>query len=299
MTKTDTRRQSAEFDRESDVRPGGTVARGIRGSGEDQRAWLSDAPVVQALGALGIAHAGVMAAPVPFQIVRTKLSGAYFTATLSGAGEIYLDGRWKRCGPGEAVLLLPGVLNALRAEPGASWEHCWVRIAAGSDGLQGAADRMQVITAWDAEPLRHAILGLRSAAIAKAAPALLQRWSELLLECVSEFRRSHAPDPRIVRLWDAVERRLSDPWAIDHMAAVANLSPEHLRRLCRQATGRAPHAHLMHLRMKRATSLLLSTDWTLERIADDVGYANPFAFSSAFKKVVGWSPSSYAQRLGS
>lgn len=288
--------QSSDLSTECDRRPRGTVTLGVRGSAEEKRSWLSGSPVVPALAALGIAHAGVITASEPYRIVRTKLSGAYFMATLAGAGRVYLNGSWATCRSGQAVLLMPGAVNAFHAVKGAPWSHCWVRIAAGADVLKGPVERMQVITKWPAGPLRHAVLGLREAALAAAAPALQQRWAELVLHSLGGFRESHAPDPRIARLWEAVDKTPAQPWDLAEMARIAALSPEHLRRLCRLATGRAPHAHLMHLRMKRAAELLVTTNWTLERIAEAVGYASAFAFSAAFKKVIGWPPSTYVQR---
>lgn len=279
-----------------DIRPAGTVTLGVRGTKEDSRSWLAGTPVVEALGALGLAHAGVLTTSHPYRIVRTKLSGAYFMATLSGCGQVFVNGRWQRCGQGQAVLLMPGVLNAFYAEKGNPWSHCWVRVAEGAEVLRGPADRMQVMTRWNALPLSHAVLGLREAALGRASPPVLHRWCELVLASVEEFRHSFDADPRVVRLWQAVERHLSEPWTMAEMAQVAALSPEHLRRLSRAATGRSPHAHLTHLRMKRAAELLLSTDWTHARIAQAVGYANPFAFSTTFKKVIGWPPSTYSQR---
>ena len=284
--------------RESDIRPGGTVTLGVRGKPDEKRHWLSAAPVVPALGALGIAHAGVITAPEPYRIVRTRLSGAYFMATLAGAGAVFLNGEWTPCEAGQAVLLMPGVLNAIRTVGTAPWTHCWVRIAEGADAMPGPASRMQVMTEWNAEPLSHAVLGLRSAACSGAPPPLLQQWVELVLVSVSGFRHSFQPDPRIARLWDAVEKHLTEPWNMADMTRLAALSPEHLRRLSRQATGRSPHAHLIHLRMKRAAELLLTTDWTLSRIAEAVGYSNAFVFSAAFKKVIGWPPSTYARKAG-
>lgn len=274
------------------------MTEGVRGVESERRSWLSGAPVVPALGALGIAHAGVITAPVPYRIVRTRLSGAYFMATLKGTGRVFLNGQWTECGTGRAVLLMPGVLNAFYTERSKTpWSHCWVRIAAGSDVLRGPADRMQIVTSWNPGPLSHAILGMREAALAGAEPSMLQHWAELVLLSVLRFRREFDPDPRIVRLWETVERNLSAAWSMDEMADVAALSPEHLRRLCRIATGRAPHAHLIHLRMKHAAELLLTTNWTVERIAQAVGYANAFVFSTAFKKVIGWPPSTYSGRV--
>lgn len=252
--------------------------------------------MVPALAALGIAHAGVVEASEPYRIVRTQLGGAYFIATLSGKGWVFLNGKWTACGAGQAVLLMPGVLNAFRSAPGKPWIHCWVRIAAGSDVLHGPAERMQIVTRWDGTPLQHALLGLRAAARSNATPPNLQRWAELVLHCVSGFRHSFPPDPRITRLWEAVEQQLARPWNMTEMARVAALSPEHLRRLSRAATGRSPRAHLVHLRIKRAAGLLLSTDWTLDRIAAEVGYGNASVFSTTFKRVIGWPPSTYAGR---
>ena len=279
-----------------DIRPAETVTLGVRGAKGDSRSWLAGSPVVAALGALGLAHAGVLTTSHPYRIVRTKLSGAYFMATLSGGGQVFLNGRWQACGEGQAVLLMPGVLNAFYAEKGRPWSHCWVRVAEGAEVLRGPADRMQVMTRWNAAPLSHAVLGLREAVLAGAPPPVLHRWAELVLVSVEEFRRSFDPDARVVRLWEAVEKHLAEPWTMSEMAQVASLSAEHLRRLSRAATGRSPHAHLMHLRMKRAAELLLSTDWPIKRIAEVVGYANPFVFSTTFKKVIGWPPSSYAAR---
>jgi AraC-like DNA-binding protein len=281
---------------ETDERSPGVVAQGVRSGEEDSRPWLAGFPVVPPLHAVGIAHAGVITAPAPYRIVRTRLSGAYFIASLSGAGRVYLNGRWNRCAAGQAVLLMPGVLNAFYTPPGGTWRYCWVRFASGAHALPGPSDRMQVITAWNAEPLSHALMGLRAEAMGGRDPALLQRWSRQVFDYVRLFHRQGEPDPRILRLWESVEKDLAAQWSIPAMIRIAAVSPEHLRRLCRIACGRGPHAHLIHLRMKRASELLLNTGWTIERIAESVGYGNAFVFSTTFKRIIGWPPSTYARR---
>jgi AraC-like DNA-binding protein len=45
--------------------------------------------------------------------------------------------------------------------------------------------------------------------------------------------------------------------------------------------------------MRHAASLLASDFYTIETVAQKVGYDNPFAFSTAFKRVMGVSPSAY------
>jgi AraC-like DNA-binding protein len=48
--------------------------------------------------------------------------------------------------------------------------------------------------------------------------------------------------------------------------------------------------------MRRATELLASTELTIEAIAHEVGYHNPFVFSNAFTKWIGWRPSEYRRK---
>lgn len=281
---------------ETDVRSPGVVLEGVRSGPADPRRWVTEFPEVPALAVKGIAHAGVITAPAPFEVVRTRLGGAYFMATLSGAGRVYLDGKWMTCGAGQAVLLLPGALNAFQALPGEPWRYCWVRFLSGPAPVPPSLDRSHVLTDWNAEAFCHALLGLRAEAAGRGDPALLQCWAEQVNEYVRVFRRQREPDPRIVRLWEAVEKRLAAEWSVEDMTRIAAVSAEHLRRLCHAACGRGPHAHLMHLRMKRAAELLRSTGWTIERIAGEVGYGNGFVFSTTFKRVMGWPPSMYAKR---
>ena len=50
--------------------------------------------------------------------------------------------------------------------------------------------------------------------------------------------------------------------------------------------------YIHHLRMEQAFRFLLDTEKNISEIAYDVGYANLSAFSAAFKKDFGISPSS-------
>jgi AraC-like DNA-binding protein len=286
----------SESPESADQRPLGTLIEAVRSSSTDRRQWLSEAPVVAALEALGIAHTGLISAPAPYRILRSTLPNAYFIATVSGVGRVFLEGEWRECPPGHAVLLMPGVLNAFESLPGVPWQHCWVRMRAHSKVSLGPIDRMQIVSPWNPAPLRHAILGLREAALNHSAPALLEKWADLVLQSVVAFSQKTDADPRLVRLWDAVSENLARPWTLEEMSRVAALSPEHVRRLSKSATGRSPRSQLTALRMQRATQLLGNPALSLGQIAEAVGYASPFAFSTAFKKTVGYSPSTYTGR---
>ncbi len=94
-------------------------------------------------------------------------------------------------------------------------------------------------------------------------------------------------------LWQHVAVRLHEPWTAKALAREAGCSWESLRRLCSRELGRGPLQHLMHLRMRRAAELLTTTRLRLQAIAEAVGYANPLAFSTAFKATIGCRPSEY------
>ena len=47
---------------------------------------------------------------------------------------------------------------------------------------------------------------------------------------------------------------------------------------------------------RRAAELLASTEQTIDSISQEVGYQNPFVFSNAFTKWIGWRPSEYRRK---
>lgn len=47
--------------------------------------------------------------------------------------------------------------------------------------------------------------------------------------------------------------------------------------------------------MQRARERLLQANATLETIAEEVGYACPFSFSTAFKREIGMNPRQFRQ----
>jgi AraC-like DNA-binding protein len=54
---------------------------------------------------------------------------------------------------------------------------------------------------------------------------------------------------------------------------------------------------VFRLRMLRAEEVLRNTNYALKSIAPNIGYANAFAFSSAFKRHAGTSPKQYRALL--
>ena len=283
---------------ETDIRPPGAEAVVVRSDVGDDRPWLAGSPVCPALGHQRIRHLGFARMPSPFAIVRARLGGSYFLACVGGEGRVLVDGAWVPCRSGQAALLPPGTLHAFHTAKGKRWDFCWVRYQEGPGQKPLAAAQTPVVAAFDAEPLRLAVLGLHRECTGEGVPAAAEAWAGLVHHYVARFARPSTMDRRLWRLWENVAAALDHPWTVTAMAAEAHLSEKQLGRLCRKELGRNPRRHLIWLRMRHAAELLSAPGDPpkVETVAARVGYQNPFVFSTTFKRVMGWSPSNYPGR---
>lgn len=131
--------------------------------------------------------------------------------------------------------------------------------------------------------------------------AVLDRLLDLLLTAVLKawFAKQDASRPEWWRSQGdrIVERALrimhddpAHPWTLDKLAAESGASRASLARRFHDLVGEPPMTFLKNWRMAMAADLLCQPDETVATVAEKVGYATPFAFSSAFKRVRGMSP---------
>jgi transcriptional regulator GlxA family with amidase domain len=149
---------------------------------------------------------------------------------------------------------------------------------------------------FDERPLYAAIEGLIAECQGLAEPTMIQHWVDLIHAYVVRFARPMQEGDQLHLLWERVVADLADHWTLARLAQEAGYSKEHLRRLCRRQLGRSPMHQVTYFRMHRAAELLASSSLTMEAIATQVGYHNPFVFSNAFTKWIGWRPSEYRRK---
>lgn len=85
--------------------------------------------------------------------------------------------------------------------------------------------------------------------------------------------------------------------SVDALAAEAKLSRMHYTRVFTQLTTLPPNRYLIQLRIERASVLLMDTNWTIDRIASEVGYADAYFFGRQFRRIQGQSPGRYRKRM--
>lgn len=131
--------------------------------------------------------------------------------------------------------------------------------------------------------------------------AVLDRLLDLLVTAVLKawFAQQDARRPAWWRFQGdrIVERALrvmhdnpAHPWTMDELAAESGASRASLARRFHDLVGEPPMTFLKNWRMAMAADLLCQPDETVSTVAEKVGYATPFAFSAAFKRVRGVSP---------
>ena len=101
---------------------------------------------------------------------------------------------------------------------------------------------------------------------------------------------------RLESLWHRVGQSLHENWSLDRLATEVHMSISTFQRRCKQIYGCTARQHLIRLRMRRATSLLLNSSYPIKVVATHVGYGDEFIFSAAFSQYTGSPPSHFRQK---
>ena len=264
----------------------------VNSNPEDTREWLSEGVHCELLKQHNIRHVGIMHGKEPLDITRTELNGSYFLACMEGQGEVLSDGKWLSVSAGYSCLQPPFILNALRCQaPSKKWTYAWVRYDVNPSRAPISSIITPVIHPYNPTPIASAIIALHSECLNESQPRAISQWIDIIQTYVLRYTQQHQNDDRLWRIWSIIANDLSRNWTLDEMALIGHISKEHLRRLNKSMLGRSPIQHLTFLRMQHARHLLTTTNYKLEHIATECGYSNPFNFSNAFQKWIGWRPS--------
>lgn len=116
-------------------------------------------------------------------------------------------------------------------------------------------------------------------------------------------QRSSEPRPASTEYFfiaaDYIARNLEAALTLGSISAAAGVSPAHMERLCRRATGMSIIQYCRAKRIERARELLQEGLLTITAVAAATGFSSVHYFSRTFKSVVGMSPSEYVRSIRS
>jgi AraC-like DNA-binding protein len=164
------------------------------------------------------------------------------------------------------------------------------------------------------------LLGFRRAAYQLAEPFAVRQLFELQFD-EARRRSRHARDicahyahiilrriadeqpPRNMRMSQALasfdhcrnflQTNFSEIAGIHQAATACGLTQEYLTRLFQRYEKMSPYEYLTRLKLNKACHLLLTSGRPVHEIAEATGYADPYSFSRAFKRVLGMAPAHY------
>ena len=224
----------------------------------------------------------------------------------------------ERLGPGDFVFIEPGrdhvLANELSGEPGIG-QPTTTLLLCGYGKFEG--------------PKGHALLKtLPSLTIIHEEDLLQHRWlkstldqlsteyltrqpgSEVVVDKLTEvlivelirinFGRSEQSgftralfDEQISRALELMHTAPQKSWTLESLASRVAMSRAAFAKRFKERVGQTMFEYLTALRMQRARNLLRESSLSLYEVASRVGYQSDLAFTKAFKKSIGVTPTSY------
>lgn len=266
------------------------LIREIHRIGTDTPERLVPGDACPGLAAWGLSITGLTDAGLGYEMVRLRPPTGHVLVCHGGVGEVWVDGAWHKCGPGQAYVTPPLASMAFRTVPRRRWRFGWAFLLATPGEPSPVSVDRPTLLRIDPRQFINVIEGLYLEASGPARADRLELWAQVVSEYTRAIARSTGrPDP-LWQLWADVDNALNEAWTLERLADRAGLRPEALRRTCLKHFGRSPMRQVTHLRMRRAEALLRSTSGKLFTIARQVGYQNSFAFSTAFRRWKGQPP---------
>jgi AraC family transcriptional regulator len=114
---------------------------------------------------------------------------------------------------------------------------------------------------------------------------------------VASRRRGLLTRADLRRIVEFVDSRSAANITITEVADACNISSRTLTRKFKQTTGETLHAYAHRRATKRARALLSDTGRSIKEVSYQLGFLNPSAFSIAFRRATGVSPSEYRRSV--
>lgn len=263
-----------------------------------------DDPELAVLGACGLRNAG-----------RSILAKGYYNGfkrpldtmviwSLSGSAHFEHEGGSLAIAAGTLLIRGPG--QACHFWPVQTpWRLAWAYCERGLDGSRKMPQGVQLVSYGEGERVWNLLSDLieecHRPPEEPTTAVYRRRLAEALLVWLERAGAACTRDPidperqRLDRLVTALRSEPGRAWQLADMAALLDCSSSSLQRQVRQHFGESPHRLLVHLRMELAARLVRQSDYPLAVIAQQVGYADAFIFSAAFKRYHGQAPSRWRE----
>jgi len=225
----------------------------------------------------------------------------------------YQDGASLRVGdeictlPADRIVLVPAGVD-FRASLEHPVDQLFVQFEFVGWPAQAAREVVPAPVVLEPDPQRDALAAELRDELLKAReiePILASRLKALTHLAIADVL-SHIPEDRarsflriaegqqeLLAVLHYIDKHLDQPLNNSRLAEIALASESRFIRRFREATGRTPGRYVQDRRLRRAAELLVSTDQTIDQIAESCGFANRYYFTRVFAQRMGCPPARY------
>lgn len=145
--------------------------------------------------------------------------------------------------------------------------------------------------------MRAAILSLRDLGVARSLRP--ERRAEITFPRatsdigIEEAAQDESAAILVTRFLEYIENHLTEPISLESASRIVGLSSSYFSRMFTVVTGRSFTEHLGRLRINAAMELLERRELSIKSVCAMVGYRDPNNFSTAFKRLTGYSPKEF------
>ncbi|WP_338421141.1 AraC family transcriptional regulator [Staphylococcus massiliensis] len=223
-----------------------------------------------------------------------------------GSGTIHYEDQVYHLKAGDLFLLKKDINVSYYPSPTNPWTYYWV----GFSGKQvrsylsrSTVNEDYVIQDTDTKTLSHIIFNMFDIArsynpILSDDIRLMRHLYDLLYHLQLQFPKpieDIKPESysTLEKALNYIHNHYMDGITIHDITEHVNLSRSYLYKLFKNNLDESPQYYLIHLRMYKASQLLLHTNKPINTIAREIGYHDALMFSKAFKKHFSMSASQY------
>ncbi|WP_411821290.1 GyrI-like domain-containing protein [Leptospira sp. 'Mane'] len=98
---------------------------------------------------------------------------------------------------------------------------------------------------------------------------------------------------KLYPVWEYIESNLEERFGLNQLAFFSNFSPWHFHRFFKKYQGENIQSYIKRLRIEKAAYELKISDFPILEIAMEAGYESNEAFTRAFKRYLGKTPSQF------
>jgi AraC-like DNA-binding protein len=218
-----------------------------------------------------------------------------------GKGYVIQGDRKTALGAGMGFLYFAHMPQRYEADPADPWDFRWVHFeGAGISSMLNNSDRDEVwLFSWKGT---NRLLELLDGLLAYGDDFVQEyeaRIAVLLYEIIVELMhgsenlqagRTSLLRQKMLMTADWIRANCRETITLKDMAEVAGYSEYYVSREFRRVMGLSPIEYLLECRIVQAKQLLTSTDWTMKRIAERLGFSQSSYFIRKFRESQGITP---------